>query len=94
MALSLAIAQPSGVVPTYWKASIIHIDTVNEVINCEIGGYLNSTTYGDGAPPIVTVLEVITGTQYTTLLASSNLVTEFYTLLSQTSYFTGSTIVS
>jgi hypothetical protein len=93
MALSLSIKQPSGVTASYWKVSKMHIDNINLRIVTEIGGYIDQPTYASGALPVVIVIEIMNSTQYTQILSSTNLISEFYTLLSQMPNFSGSAVV-
>ena len=94
MALSLLIAQPTGTTASYWKVSKMHIDTIAQNITVEVGGYIDQPTYASGASPIATLMEIMGPTQFAAIVSSSNIIAEFYTLLSAMPDFAGSTIVS
>ena len=94
MALNLSVTQSSGVVVTYWRVCKMHIDAVKQTITAEIGGWIDQPTYAGGGAPVAVLTEIMTSEQYTALLASPNLIAEFYELLSQMPDFTGATVVS
>jgi hypothetical protein len=94
MALNLAITQPSGVAVSYWKVSRMHIDNINCTISAEVAGYLNYSAYLSGSSYMAIMLEVMGPTQYEAILTSTNMISAFYTALSQMPDFIGSTIVA
>jgi hypothetical protein len=93
MALNLTVTLPTGVAASYWKASILHIDNVRCTITATIEGYLNYSAYVAGSSPLTEYVEIINPTQYAQIMASANLIIEFYTILSQMPDFAGSTVV-
>ena len=94
MALNLSVAQPSGITVSYWKVTKLHIDIINSNINVEIAGYLDYSTYLSGGQNVTVMVESIGPDQYSSILSSSNLMNELYTVLSTMPDFTGSTIVA
>ncbi len=92
LSLGLSVTESSGVIVTYWKVSTMFIDNINLVIRCDIAGYLNQSAFVAGDAPVLTLSENMNSIQYAQIMGASNIILEFYTLLSAMPDFAGSTI--
>lgn len=89
--VSLSVLQPNGVTATYWKVGRMQINNVALV--ADVYGYLDQTSYNNGCSPVASLTENFDATAFDTILASSDIITAFYTALLDTADFSGGTLV-
>lgn len=95
MALSLQVTQKTGVKPTYWKVTSLHVDFVRSTILACVGAYLDKPTQLAGAEPVTVVSVSITDpTQFANIMSAPNVLNALYTQLSTAAEFPGSSVVA
>jgi hypothetical protein len=89
MAMQLNKTLDNGVTGNYWKITNIRIDRMGLQITVDVRLWVSQSTRNSGLNPLEIDSYVLTGSDYTTAMAASNLVAAIYDYLKALPDFSG-----